>query len=136
MKRSIKPELSSTYEKDGPNMDSERSSDMKHYWARMSPEERSAEIRRRRSVTQSKKTTGKRYLSPKALKAISDAQKERWRRVHAIGGGKRTRVGRIGSTRSPFPPEVMFTHDNPTSIRARLEAIEAALAQLKAEIGF
>lgn len=77
------------------------------FWAKLTPEERSQEMIRRRKVA-------KRKLAA------------RLRGDH--------------STDSPFPPEVM----NPLpkmislssgSIKQRLEALEAALAALKAEIG-
>ena len=79
---------------------------MKGYWASMTPAQRSAEIKRR--------------------------MKKSW--------AKKRQALEKASTDSPFPVEqlrsIAAAHDNPGSIKQRLEALEAALAALKQDIGF
>jgi len=96
--------------------------EMKTFWSKLTPAERSAEMIRRRQVAEEKKKlgmTGKRIMSQAGRDAIRKAQQRRWKKWKKLG------------QRSPFG----VVADNPGSIRARLEAIEAAVAQLKADIG-
>lgn len=60
-------------------------SSIKEYWARMTPEERSAEMRRRQAKTKRKKPT--RTLSAAGRKNIVQAQKKRWNKQRRMKHG-------------------------------------------------
>jgi hypothetical protein len=82
------------------------------FWSTLTPEQRSVEMKRRQSV---------------ARKAREAEYKREYR----------ARKSTVPSTESPFPKESLMNMVSLSSgtIKQRLEALEAALAALKAEIG-
>ena len=115
---------------------------MKSFWSKLTPAERSLEMRRRIQVARDKREqrltdTPKRSMSKAGRDAIREAQRRRWREAKRAGRGKDFSMDQ--SRKSPFPVEklraIAAAHDTPGSIRERLEAIESAVAQLKADIG-
>jgi hypothetical protein len=97
------------------------------YWARFTPEQRSAEMKRRFAVARKKLLAESKEdpIQPKHDQATRD----RWRRYKL-----KSRTARA-STESPFPEEVTSKSTTRTTIRERLLAIENAVAALKADLG-
>jgi len=93
------------------------------YWKQFTPAQRSQMMLDRIAKRKLKKSTStKQGMSQAGRDAIRKAQQARWKKWKQQG------------QRIPFTT-VSTTASSGESIRARLEAIEAAVAQLKADIG-
>jgi hypothetical protein len=101
------------------------------YWAKMTPEERSAEMRRRQALTHSRLEArlqeGTRF-SPTGRERIREAQRKRWREAKAKSQKKLATARHPTTTQSPFPSERV-------SISQRLAQLELQVNRILAELG-
>jgi len=110
---------------------------IRRYWSQFNPEERSIEMKRRANLRK------KKWLESQNQKVKGTGGGSFWSKLSAKERSQEmtrrrkvaTRNRRNTTTESPFPPEMMTESPMRISIRNRIEAIEAAVAALKADLG-